>query len=364
HPVPALHIPSTVQGVLAARIDRLSAEDKALLQTLAVLGKEFPFGLLARVAAQPEEGLLGQLAHLRGAGVIYEQPAFPEPEYTFKHALTLEVAYNSLLQERRRVLHERAAQAIEALYAEHLEEHYNALAHHYQHSGNRDQAVEYLHRAGRQAVQRAAHADGITHLTAAMQILQTLPDTVEHRRQELLVQTALGPALLATRGYAAPEFAQAYARAYELGQQVGEAPQLLPVLWGLWLSALGRAEYARAYALGEHLLGIGQRGPDPTCLLAGHTAMAGTLWFQGDLLRARLQLEQAVASYDPQQHGPLAGVLGMDYGAASYGWLGVALALLGYPDQGRQHSEAALRLAQEAAHPFTLVSALLQYCYF
>src|SRR5262249_12561462 len=148
-----------------------------------------------------------------------------EPEYTFKHALTLEVAYNSLLQERRRVLHEQAAQAIEALYAGHLEEHYGALAHHYQHSGNRDKAVEYLHRAGQQAVQRAPHADRIARLTRALQLLQTLPDTVERRRQELLVQTALGPALLATRGYAAPEFAQAYARAYELCQQVGEGPE-------------------------------------------------------------------------------------------------------------------------------------------
>jgi predicted ATPase len=108
-PVQTLLIPPTVQGVLAARIDRLPAEDKALLQTLAVLGKEFSFGLLARVAEQLEEALLAQLAHLRSAEFIYEQPAFPEPEYTFKHALTLEVASNSLLHERRRVLHERAA---------------------------------------------------------------------------------------------------------------------------------------------------------------------------------------------------------------------------------------------------------------
>src|SRR5262249_14122638 len=208
----------------------------------------------------------------------------------------------------------------------------------------------------------AAHADGIAHLTAALQILQTLPDTVERRRQELLVQTTLGPALLATRGHGAPEVVQAYSQAYELGQQVGEAPQLVPVLWGLWLSAIGRAEFARAHALGEHLLDMGQRGPDPMCLLAGHTAMGVTLVLQGDLIQARPHLEQAVASYNPQQHGPLAGAHGLDYGTASHAWLGIALGLLGYPDQGLHHSEVALRLAREAAHPFTLASALVYSC--
>ncbi len=114
-PLPTdLHIPPTVQGVLAARIDRLPPEEKALLQTLAVIGKEFSLSLLKQVVNQPEDSLQHSLSHLRAAEFIYEQPAFPEPEYTFKHALTLDVAYNSLLVERRKVLHERTAQAIEA----------------------------------------------------------------------------------------------------------------------------------------------------------------------------------------------------------------------------------------------------------
>jgi predicted ATPase len=357
-PVQALHIPPTVQGVLAARIDRLPAEDKALLQTLAVLGKEFSFGLLARVAEQPEEALLAQLAHLRAAEFIYEQPAFPEPEHTFKHALTLEVAYNSLLHEQRRVLHERAAQAIEALYPDRLEEHYSALAYHYQRSGNRDKAVDYLQRAGQQAVQRAAHADGIAHLTTALEVLQTLPDTVERRRQELLVETTLAPALMATKGYAAPEVAQAYTRDYELGQQMGDVPQLMPVLFGLWLFAAGRAEFGRAQALAEHLLGMGQRRDDSTCLLVGHGVTGVTLVLLGDLIRARRHLEQALIAYTPQQHGTLAFVYGVDFGVSSHAWLGIALVLLGYPDQGRQHSEEALRLAQGVAHPFALATVL------
>src|SRR5262249_204096 len=152
-PLAALQLPPTVQGILAARIDRLPATDKALLQMLAVIGKAFPLGLVTQVVGQPEAEVREGLAHLQRGEFLYEQPAFPEPEYIFKHALTQEVAYQSLLLERRRELHERTAQAIEALYAAHLEEHASALAHHYQHSGNRDRAVEYLYRAGRQAVQ-------------------------------------------------------------------------------------------------------------------------------------------------------------------------------------------------------------------
>jgi hypothetical protein len=131
-----LHIPTTVQGVLAARIDRLPTKEKALLQTLAVIGKEFSLSLLQKVVEKPEDDLHRLLSHLQTAEFIYEQPAFPEPEYTFKHALTQEVAYNSLLIEQRSVLHERTAQAIEELYRYRLEDHYGELAHHYSRSGN------------------------------------------------------------------------------------------------------------------------------------------------------------------------------------------------------------------------------------
>jgi len=148
-PIPAdLHIPPTVQAVLAARIDRLPAEAKALLQTLSVIGKEFLLSLLKQVVDKPEEELYGLLSHLQAAEFIYEQPAFPEVEYTFKHALTQEIAYTSVLIERRKVLHERTAQAIEALFHGRLDDHYGDLAHHYTRSGNTQKAVEYLQRAG------------------------------------------------------------------------------------------------------------------------------------------------------------------------------------------------------------------------
>src|SRR5206468_8427654 len=132
------------------------------------------------------------LSHLQAAEFVYEQPAFPEVEYTFKHALTQEVAYNSVLIERRKELHERTAQAIETLFHSQLEDHYGDLAHHYSRSDNTQKAVEYLHLAGQQAVQRSANAEAINHLTTALELLKTLPDTRERAHQELMLYVTLG----------------------------------------------------------------------------------------------------------------------------------------------------------------------------
>src|SRR5262249_16917384 len=221
-PLTALHLPPTVQGVLAARIDRLAADEKALVQQLAVIGRQFPLSLVRQVVAQPEEALYHLLASLQRKEFLYEQPALPEPDYIFKHALTQEVAYGTVLQERRKAVHERTAQAIEALYRATLDEHYSELAHHYTRSGNAEKAVEYLHLAGQQAVQRSAYVEAITHLTTALDLLTTLPDTRARAQQELMLHLTLGMPLQATRSYSSPEVKAAYTRARELCQQLGE----------------------------------------------------------------------------------------------------------------------------------------------
>ena len=146
-----LHIPTTVQGVLAARIDRLAPEEKALLQQLAVIGREFPLALVRQVIAQPEDDLHRLLSSLQQKEFLYEQSAFPDVEYLFKHALTQEVAYNSVLIERRKALHVQIAQAIEQLFHDRLEEYYSALAHHYERSGHTEKAMKYILRDLRSA---------------------------------------------------------------------------------------------------------------------------------------------------------------------------------------------------------------------
>jgi class 3 adenylate cyclase/predicted ATPase len=350
-----LHIPTTVQGVLAARIDRLAADEKTLLQQLAVIGREFPLSLVRQVVSQSEDELYRLLASLQRKEFLYEQPAFPEVEYIFKHALTQVVAYGTVLQERRKALHERTAQVIEALYSASLEEHYSELAHHYSRCGNTPKAVEYLHRAGQQAVQRSANAEAIGHLTTALESLKTLPDTPERTQQELDLQTTLGPAWMATKGYAAPEVEKTYTRARELCQQIGETPQLFRVLRGLCTFYLNRGEFQTVRELGEQLLRLAQRVQDPALLPAAYYTLGLTWLYLGEFAPARAHLEEGIALYDLQRHrspalrSPMVPCLS---NAAWTQWF------LGYPDQALKRSHEALTLAQELSRPFSLALAL------
>jgi class 3 adenylate cyclase/predicted ATPase len=356
-----LHIPPTVQGVLAARIDRLPAQEKDLLQTLAVIGKEFSFGLLRRVAEGGEEDLRGGLSHLQAGEFIYEQPAFPEPEYTFKHALTQEVAYGSLLVERRQPLHERTAQAIEELYRDGLDEHYGELAHHYGRTENVPKAVEYLHLAGEQAAQRSAYAEAVSQLSRGVELVATLPESRERARQELSLQIALGETLMATQGFAVPEVEQAFVRARNLCEQVGEAPQLFRALAGQYFFRLARAEHERAGELAEELLRLAQGTQEPAHLLVAHLAMGATSYWRGELFQAREHLEQAIGRDDPQEYRV------HEHVWASAGYSGVvvpaylswALWGLGYPDHALTRSREALALARELSRPFSQALALV-----
>jgi predicted ATPase len=162
----AVKVPATVQAVLASRIDRLPAEEKELLQTLAVLGREFRLGLVQCVMLKPEDDLNRRVANLQMAEFIYEQPATGDIEYIFKHALTQEVANNALLVERRKQLHERAGLALESILAEQLEDDLDELASHYSRSDNAGKAVQYLRRSAVRAAQYGAHSEAIGYLTA------------------------------------------------------------------------------------------------------------------------------------------------------------------------------------------------------
>ena len=354
-----LHIPTTVQGVLAARIDRLPPEEKALLQQLAVIGREFPVSLIRQVITQPEDELYRLLASLQRKEFLYEQPAFPEVEYIFKHALTQEVAYGTVLQEQRKLLHERTGQALETVYAATLPEHYSDLAHHYRRSPNTEKAITYLHLAGQQAVQRSANTEAVTHLTTALELLQTLPDSPARTQQELTLHLTLGPALMVTKVAGAPEVGTAYTRARALCQQVGETPQLFPALRGLWEFYQIRGELETARELANELLTLAQRGQDSALLLEAHSAQWQTLVPLGEFVPAREHLEQGLTLYNPAQHRSHVFLYGgYDPGVSCRGYMARALWSLGYPDQALKRSHEALTLAQELSHPGSLALAL------
>ena len=354
-----LHISPTVQGVLAARIDRLTAEEKALLQQLAVIGRQFPVSLVKQVVLQSEDRLYRALSSLQAKEFLYEQPAFPESEYLFKHALTQEVAYGTVLQEQRKALHERTAQAMEIQYQTSLEDHYSELAHHFQRSENREKALAYLQLAGQRAMLGSAREEAIHFFTEALSVLKTVPVVPERVQQELTLQVSLGAALVATKGYTTPEVERTFLRAQELCQNAEDLPEHSAVLFALHRFYAVSGDCQKAREIAEHHLQVAQRLHSPAFLQPAHIACgAAALWI-GDVLEARMYFEEAAALYDPQQHDGQAALYGEDFGIVNYSFAPLALWALGYPAQAIGGSTQGGQLAQTFSSPWNLVYTCL-----
>jgi predicted ATPase/class 3 adenylate cyclase len=351
-------VPATVQAVLAARIDRLAPEDKRLLQSAAVIGKDVPYSLLQAIAELPEDALQQGLARLHAAEFLYETSLFPELEYTFKHALTHEVTYGSVLQDRRRALHARVVRAIESLFRDRLDEHAERLAHHALAGQTWDKAVQYFRHAGAKAVARSANREAVSYFEQALVALEQMPEEPEKVQHAIGIRLDLGPALMLTRGVRAPEVDEVYSAARALCVQAGDTQQLFAALWGLWFSNTGRREFERAWELAEELYAIAERSQDTALLLEAHHALWAASFGRGDFLTSRDHARRGRALYDPQQHRHHARRYGgHDAGVCCRGHLALALWRLGYPDQALHSGQEALALAQEIDHPQSLLYA-------
>jgi predicted ATPase len=356
-------LPDTIQTVLAARLDRLPAADKRLLQTAAVLGKDVPIPLLHAVTALPGAALHASLEVLQAAEFLYETRVAPTLVYTFKHALTQEVAYQSLLTSTRQQLHQRIAQVVEVQFPDLAETQPELLAQHYTEAGLHTPAVGCWQRAGEKAIQRSAYMEAISHFTTGLKVLEALPGMPERTQRELALYIALGGALQTTKGWAAPEVEHAYARARELCRQIGDTPQLAGVLAGLAAFYQNRGDLDTARELGEQRIALAQRHQDTARLIMSHAAQQGILYCLGEYPLAYAHCEQSLALYNPQQHRfqaagaphPMVNCLSV---AAN------VLHLLGYHERGLSRLHEALTLAGELAHPFTLAYVHFHAAYF
>jgi len=290
-PANALKIPPTVQGILAARIDRLPADAKELLQTLAVIGREFPLSLIGAVVTKSDDELDRLLNDLQLGEFIYEQPASGNIEYIFKHALTQEVAYNSLLTERRKLLHERAAMAAEALFATSLAEHYDDLAHHYGRSGNALKAVNYQRLAAQQAIDRSAYVEAEGQLAAALELLRTLPGDPERARTELALlvsqarcRTYIGSSLAAV---------EILKQAREVSKRVGDDVSRFEIVRQLAFAYLvGGYDRQKSRTLLEELQGIAIRAADAELVARVRCELAIASTFEGNFIAALEEFER------------------------------------------------------------------------
>lgn len=355
-PLPPLAIPATLHDALMARLDRLAAV-KALAQLGATLGREFSYALL-RAVAPWDEGFLHQGLHqLVAAEFLYQRGVPPQATYTFKHALIQDVAYQSLLRSTRQQYHQRIAQALEAQFPETVETQPELVAQHYTTAGCHEQAVVYWQRAGQQASDRSANVEAISHFTTGIELLKALPETPDRIQQTLALHIALGAALQMAKGIAAPEVEQAFTQARALCQQVGETPQLVPVLFGLWRFYVVRPQLHTAREIAETLLRLAQRAHDRVLSVVAHYALGATWFWLGALPAARLHLEEAIAHYRPDQRGNLVFRMGQDPGVACRAFAAMTLWLLGCPDQALTHIQEALALAHELSHPYSLAFA-------
>lgn len=355
-PFPPLAIPATLHDSLMARLDRL-ATVKALAQLVATLGREFSYDLLRAISPWDEETLRRGLQQLVEAEFLYQRGLLPQATYTFKHALIQEVAYQSLLRRTRQQYHLRIAQVLEARFPEVVETTPEVVAYHYTEAGCPTPAVTYWRTAGQRAAQRAAHQEAVGHLTKGVEVLQTLPDTPERTQQDLLLHVALGVSLMAVKGRAAPEVEQVYTQARALCQQIGDTPQLFPVLRGLCLFYLNCGQRQTAQALAEQLLRQAERQPEAAPRMLGHYLLGQVLFVRGALEDAAQHFAQSIAAYDLREHRQLAHVYGIDLGVITRSLGALVLWLRGYPDRALVQSQEAWTLAQEVAHPLSLVLA-------
>jgi len=356
-PLPAIQVPATVQAVIAARIDRLCAADKTLLQTASVVGKDVPLGLLQAIAELAEDELYAAIGRLQAAEFLYEAGIFPEIEYTFKHALTHDVAYGSLLQNRRRALHVRIVETIERIYADRLAEHVDRLAHHAFLGKDWAKAVTYLQQAGAKAFARSVHREAVSCFEDALTALTHLPETRETVEQAIDLRFDLRNALLPLAEWGRIEGylreAEALARTSNDQRRLGS---VLGYMSGLHLNTGGRANDVRAFA--QQVEAIGASLSDVPLQVAGRYyhvwlgALSGD--YRGTERLCRTLMDSLPGDLSRERFGLVA------YPAVvSRAFLARALAELGVFDEGRDHGQEAVRLAEALDHPFSLIWACL-----
>jgi class 3 adenylate cyclase/tetratricopeptide (TPR) repeat protein len=349
-------IPATLADALMARLDRLSAA-KEVAQRAAVLGREFPYTLLAAVAEMDEAALRQGIARLVEAEILFVRGEPPSAMYTFKHALVQEAAYGSLLKRTRQQLHGRVVDMLVERFPERVESEPELIARHAEAAGRSDDAITYYSRAGERAQARLAYEESIGHLRHALALVETLPETRERHRLELGLQIRLGASLAAARGWSHPENEQAYARARDLASQIGESPELPVVLCGLSSAYFVKGHLATAADLAHDALAAAQRTGGVFALAMAHMRVGQALLFAGRFSMALQHLEHCIEGFGPDAHAPSVSV-GADDHVAAYSEAAWCHLFLGHPDRALTMSQAAVALANRPQHPFSLAFAL------
>lgn len=350
-PLPPDLIPSTVQGSLDARLDRLGPA-KGIAQVAATIGREFSYELLSEVAEAPHADLQQGLGRLIDAELVYRLEDVPEATYLFKHALIRDAAYRSLLKKSRRALHGRIAEAL-AGRPETAQQHPELVAEHFSAAGRPEQAVTFWLLAGQVAVARAANQEAIRHLNRGLELVIDLPAT-GRRQQELEFLMVLMPALIAAEGWASLELESVYQRADELVRSLPESPHQFKVLAGRMGFYFVAGRVARSLELAKQLFELATAIGDPLHMTVGHQNCSATHCYHGDFRLAVDHAEAGLAMLDLERERTLARMMGLSPCVGMLAYEIVAFWMLGFPERSVQVGDRGVALARQLDHPFSI----------
>jgi class 3 adenylate cyclase/predicted ATPase len=342
-------IPLTLRDPLTSRVDRVKG--RRVLQLAATLGRKFDYELLLAVSAMEQDVLNRELRHLVAAELLYQKGSvLQEASFEFKHSLIRDAAYALLTKAERETYHRRVGHLLEERFAETVKANPETVAHHYTQARSYEKALYYWYEAGRQSAARSAHNEAVGHLRQGLRLIPHIDDPLLRSKMELLLQTALGNSLRATKGWSIEQVKQAYARALQLCREGGFEEYAFPALFGLWAWNFVHAAQAEAHALSEQLLDAVRNSDDPMHRILAQEAIGFTLFADGKFVPAHAELERGLrlcddskvaGSVDPSAQDPRVHIRCYD---------GMALWFLGHPDRALQIGVEAQRISQ---HPYS-----------
>ncbi len=349
-------IPASLQALLTARLDRLGSAGK-LAPLAATLGRSFHYRLIRAACTLDNRELDATLTAMTEAGLLFLRGTPPQATYTFKHALIQDAAYKTLLRSKRQQYHRNVAEVLQRDFREQAATEPELVARHLSLAGLTEKAVAFWLLAGQRAGERSAHVEAIANLRNGLRELELLPKSSLRDEREFDLRIALGASLLAVKGWSAPDVEENYELAQELSASTGDIRKLFTALRGLFNVFLLKGQIGNACRLADRLLSIAQQQGDKALLLEGYRTVGMCGFFVGDFVAAHENLQRANAIYDRSLHHAHAFVYGTDpavVGLSVGGWVEW---FLGNPEAARNSADAAVRLAEEVKHPFSLAYA-------
>lgn len=345
-------IPASLHDLLASRLDRLGST-KVIAQKASVIGRRFPFQLLKAVADTPDASLYEGLYQLIRSGLLFVDGSPPHATYHFKHALVQMAAYESLLRRARTELHGRIAVALETEFPETAHTEPELVAHHFAEGGSPGKSIDYWFRAAQQSLARSANAEVAGHVQNGLELLPRIEDEKERSERELSLLMLLGPARIATTGFASDEVGGIYNRAAVLCDDLPGSPYRFPALWGSWVYRLVRGELEASRDLALQIRALGDATGATGLLVEARWTLGDSLFWMGELAASQAELQAAVEIYDPEQHAANAVMFGQDPGVAAHCYLSWTEWMMGRPGRARRILRTARALAEPLHHPFT-----------